>query len=59
MALRNNVLYFVYKLNGIVQEIESVDITLSNPDRIFMDKVDMRRSGYHMLPTLIAESRDH
>ncbi|XP_053485634.1 laminin subunit alpha-3 isoform X1 [Ictalurus furcatus] len=43
MALRNNVLYFVYKLNGNVQEIESVDITLSNPDRIFMDKVDMRR----------------
>ncbi|TSR16027.1 Laminin subunit alpha-3 [Bagarius yarrelli] len=43
MALRNNILYFVYKLNGRVTEIESVDITLSKPDRIFFDKVDMRR----------------
>ncbi|KAI5627198.1 laminin subunit alpha-3, partial [Silurus asotus] len=43
MALRKNVLYFVYKLNGDVKEIKSMDITLSKPDRTFFDKVDMRR----------------
>ncbi|MCI4377116.1 hypothetical protein PGIGA_G00199880 [Pangasianodon gigas] len=43
MALRNNVLYFVYKLDGSIKEIKSIDITLSKPDRIFFDKVDMRR----------------
>ncbi|KAB5579059.1 hypothetical protein PHYPO_G00190370 [Pangasianodon hypophthalmus] len=43
MALRDNVLYFVYKLDGIIKEIKSMDITLSKPDRIFFDKVDVRR----------------
>ncbi|XP_053349425.1 laminin subunit alpha-3 isoform X3 [Clarias gariepinus] len=43
MVLRNNILFFVYKLNGVVTEIESNEITLSKPDRIFFDKVDVSR----------------
>ncbi|XP_060731068.1 laminin subunit alpha-3 isoform X2 [Tachysurus vachellii] len=43
MALRNNVLYFVYKLNGNFKEIESLDITRSREDQMFFDKVDMQR----------------
>ncbi|GAA6073856.1 laminin subunit alpha-3 isoform X1 [Tachysurus ichikawai] len=43
MALRNNVLYFVYKLNGNFKEIESEDITRSREDQMFFDKVDMQR----------------
>lgn len=46
MALRNNILYFVYKMNGNVKEIKSKDITLSKPDRVYFDKVDMRRLGH-------------
>ncbi|XP_060769555.1 laminin subunit alpha-3-like isoform X2 [Neoarius graeffei] len=43
MFLKNNVLHFVYKLNGKVTEIKSTDITLSSEDRIFFDKVDVQR----------------
>lgn len=51
MALRNNVLYFVYKLNGNFKEIESEDITRSREDQMFFDKVDMQRLSHRMLPS--------
>uniref|UniRef100_A0A4W4GXF5 Laminin G domain-containing protein n=2 Tax=Electrophorus electricus TaxID=8005 RepID=A0A4W4GXF5_ELEEL len=43
MALRSNVLYFIYKLNGNVYEIKSDTITDSDPEPAFFDKVDVYR----------------
>lgn len=54
MFLKNNVLHFIYKLNGKVTEIKSMDITLSTNDRIYFDKVDVRRLGHHTFPSLFS-----
>lgn len=43
MALRDNILYFVYKLNGNVNELKSWDITTSKSDPAYFDRVDLRR----------------
>lgn len=43
MALRSNVLYTIYKLNGVEYEVKSDPITLSEPSTEFFDKVDLRR----------------
>ncbi|XP_062850491.1 laminin subunit alpha-3 [Trichomycterus rosablanca] len=43
MALRNNILYFVYKLNGNVNEVQSLDITRSKSEPAYFDRVDLRR----------------
>ncbi|XP_076852840.1 laminin subunit alpha-3, partial [Brachyhypopomus gauderio] len=43
MVLRKNVLYFIYKLNGNVYEIQSDTITDSDPEPAFFDKVDVSR----------------
>lgn len=43
MALRNNVLYCVYKLNGAEYEIETDQITKSVPEPAYFDKVDIHR----------------
>ncbi|XP_056148615.1 laminin subunit alpha-3-like [Lampris incognitus] len=43
MALRKNVLYVVYKLNGIENEIKTDTITRSASEPAFFDKVDLHR----------------
>lgn len=43
LVVRNGVLFCVYKLGGIVHEIETSEITKSSNDRAFMDRVDFRR----------------
>ncbi|XP_062386045.1 laminin subunit alpha-3-like isoform X2 [Sardina pilchardus] len=43
MALRSNVLYTVYKLNGVEYEIKSDVITGSDSEQAFFDKVDLFR----------------
>ncbi|KAI4905523.1 hypothetical protein NFI96_000700 [Prochilodus magdalenae] len=43
MALRNNVLFFIYKLNRKVYEVETEPITLSSADRSLFDRVSIRR----------------
>lgn len=58
MFLKNNVLHFVYKLNGKVTEIKSTDITLSREDRIFFDKVDVQRLGQDTFPSLFSHYWD-
>ncbi|KAL6491046.1 hypothetical protein MHYP_G00013910 [Metynnis hypsauchen] len=43
MALRNNVLYFIYKLNGRSYELQTDSITLSDKEPFYFDRVDMHR----------------
>lgn len=43
MALRNNVLYGVYKLNGVEYELRTSPITMSASEPAKFDKVDLRR----------------
>ncbi|XP_065101477.1 laminin subunit alpha-3 isoform X1 [Paramisgurnus dabryanus] len=43
LVLKNDVLFCVYKLGGIVHEIKTSNITRSNKDKSFMDRVDFRR----------------
>ncbi|XP_062285798.1 laminin subunit alpha-3-like isoform X1 [Scomber scombrus] len=43
MALRNNVLYGVYKLNGVEYEMKTASITVSESEPAKFDKVDLRR----------------
>lgn len=43
MALRNNVLYGVYKLNGVEYEMKTGPITKSSPEPAKFDKVDLQR----------------
>ncbi|KAL7875637.1 hypothetical protein AOLI_G00106000 [Acnodon oligacanthus] len=43
MALRNNVLYFIYKLNGRSYELETDSITLSDKEPSYFDRVDIHR----------------
>ncbi|XP_051550153.1 laminin subunit alpha-3 [Myxocyprinus asiaticus] len=43
MVVRNGVLFCVYKLGGILYEIETSEITKSKNDKAFMDRVDFRR----------------
>lgn len=43
MALRGNVLYGVYKLNGVEYEIKTDSITTSANEPAMFDKVDLRR----------------
>lgn len=43
MALRNNVLYGVYKLNGVEYEMKTDSITKSSSDPSKFDRVDLRR----------------
>ncbi|XP_037391080.1 laminin subunit alpha-3-like isoform X2 [Pygocentrus nattereri] len=43
MALRNNVLYVIYKLNGRSYELETDSITLSGKEPFYFDRVDMHR----------------
>ncbi|XP_060941018.1 laminin subunit alpha-3-like isoform X2 [Limanda limanda] len=43
MVLRKNVLYGVYKLNGVEYEMTSGYISKSNPDPATFDKVDLHR----------------
>lgn len=52
MALRQNVLYFVYKLNGKVTEIRSEQISQSKADVNYFDKVDLRRLDQRTLSSL-------
>ncbi|XP_034038308.1 LOW QUALITY PROTEIN: laminin subunit alpha-3-like [Thalassophryne amazonica] len=44
MALRNNVLYTVYKLNGQVYQLETGQISESAPEPAMFDRVDLRRT---------------
>lgn len=43
MALRSNVLYGVYKLNGVEYEMETGYITMSANEPAKFDKVDLHR----------------
>lgn len=43
MVLRNNVLHFIYKLNGQEYDIEAYNITESSSDLSFFDKIDLYR----------------
>ncbi|KAM3866222.1 laminin subunit alpha-3-like [Diretmus argenteus] len=43
MALREDVLYFVYKLNGVEYEVQSGSITSSASETATFDKVDLNR----------------
>ncbi|XP_051979635.1 laminin subunit alpha-3 isoform X2 [Xyrauchen texanus] len=43
LVVRNGVLFCVYKLGGIIYEIETSEITKSKNDKAFMDRVDFRR----------------
>ncbi|XP_051732199.1 laminin subunit alpha-3 [Ctenopharyngodon idella] len=43
MALRNNILHFIYKLNGTEYDIETTSITESSSDMSFFDKIDLYR----------------
>ncbi|XP_072543376.1 laminin subunit alpha-3 isoform X2 [Salminus brasiliensis] len=43
MALRSNILYFIYKLNGKVYEMRTDSITLSNKEPSYFDRVDVHR----------------
>ncbi|XP_041914213.1 laminin subunit alpha-3-like isoform X1 [Alosa sapidissima] len=43
MALRSNILYTVYKLNGVEYEVESDTITGSASEQAMFDKVDLFR----------------
>ncbi|XP_016319957.1 laminin subunit alpha-3 [Sinocyclocheilus anshuiensis] len=43
MALRNNILHVIYKLNGEEYDIEASSITESSSDVAFFDKIDLYR----------------
>ncbi|XP_018532088.1 laminin subunit alpha-3 isoform X3 [Lates calcarifer] len=43
MVLRNNILYSVYKLNGVEYEIKASDISKSDPEPATFDKVELHR----------------
>lgn len=43
MALKNNVLHTVYKLNGLVYEIKTGSITMSASEPAKFDKVNLDR----------------
>ncbi len=43
MVVKNGVLFCVYKLGGRFYEIKTSEITMSNSDKAFMDRVDFRR----------------
>ncbi|XP_066537073.1 laminin subunit alpha-3 [Hoplias malabaricus] len=43
MALRRDVLYFIYKLNGKVYEVMTDSVTLSEREPSYFDRVDFRR----------------
>lgn len=43
MALRSNVLYGVYKLNGVEYEMKTGYITTSASEPAKFDRVDLRR----------------
>ncbi|XP_016368342.1 laminin subunit alpha-3-like [Sinocyclocheilus rhinocerous] len=43
MALRNNILHVIYKLNGEEYDIEASSITESSSDLAFFDKIDLYR----------------
>ncbi|KAK9979950.1 hypothetical protein ABG768_013353 [Culter alburnus] len=43
MALRNNILHVIYKLNGKEYEIKTTNITESSSDLSFFDKIDLYR----------------
>ncbi|XP_067309522.1 laminin subunit alpha-3 [Pseudorasbora parva] len=43
MALRNNILHVIYKLNGQEYDVETTNITESSSDLSFFDKIDLYR----------------
>lgn len=43
MAVKNNALYSVYKLNGVVHEIRTDSITSSESEPAKFDKVNLHR----------------
>lgn len=43
LVVRNGVLFCVYKLGGMIHEIETSKITKSSNNKAFMDRVDFRR----------------
>ncbi|XP_037538133.1 laminin subunit alpha-3 [Nematolebias whitei] len=43
MVLRSNVLYGIYKLNGVEYEMKTNSITTSGPEQAMFDRVDLRR----------------
>ncbi|KAJ8396824.1 hypothetical protein AAFF_G00014230 [Aldrovandia affinis] len=45
MALRDNVLYCVYKLGGSERQIKASAITESSPEQAFFDRVNFRRDN--------------
>lgn len=54
MALRNNILHVIYKLNGEEYDIEASSITESSSDVAFFDKIDLYRySSMHQLQKLL------
>ncbi|KTF81139.1 hypothetical protein cypCar_00033678 [Cyprinus carpio] len=52
MALRNNILHVIYKLNGEEYDIEASSITESSSDVAFFDKIDL----YRQIPLTISQS---
>lgn len=43
MVLRSNVLYGIYKLNGVEFEMKTSSITTSGTEQAMFDRVDLRR----------------
>lgn len=43
MALRDNILHVIYKLNGVENDVETTNITESSSNLASFDKIDLYR----------------